>query len=535
MAMPPTGDIAELIHVTHENVNFIVLGPTNPQVVVDSAIPGPMVVATDARALIKSEACLFDDLNYVLQVSSRERCTVFIGGRPLKLIWVQHGFVWVGQTSYVFHEVGWSEITGPWGIIRMRIISRKIDYQYDYHTMVRELEQRARGIVSKLLADVGENMAALDEPVSLWSHWIATLYRLWENLIRDIRWTWDNLPLGLVNEQRMAWIESLQYVKERDIRRYMESGQVRIMARRRTWTLDILERQYLMALIYDILNKLQHIAMQVPDIQEYNLFGQMIAETQKVFHQMQKSMSWKGIIPRPVILSSPLALQHHGLRKVISLHRKLQQALTPFGNTSLVGVKRLSQLYEYWCYIRILSVVLEEIGGEMIRPLGINVNPYDINLIPGARGAMQIRLKTGQLVNIGYERQFQGLPTVSQQPDFLIEVRHKERLLVFDAKYRFEINDRNSNQYGEGIPIPPVDTINTMHQYRDAIVITKPPYERIVERAIVLFPLPRHLIAQWPQHRFFRSIATVGVGAIPLVPGGDDTLLREEIYQFLSP
>jgi len=58
-----------------------------------------------------------------------------------------------------------------------------------------------------------------------------------------------------------------------------------------------------------------------------------------------------------------------------------------------------------------------------------------------------------------------------------------------------------------------------MHQYHDAIVRIYPPYDQLVNRAIVLFPLPREFISRWREHRFYRSIESVGVGAIPLLPG----------------
>ena len=84
--------------------------------------------------------------------------------------------------------------------------------------------------------------------------------------------------------------------------------------------------------------------------------------------------------------------------------------------------------------------------------------------------------------------------------------------MAFDADYE--------RQYG-GVG-PTIDDINTMHRYRDAIVIPHPlkpgEFQRgIVQGAAVLFPFKDE--SAYQNHRFFQSLAEVHIGGLPFLPG----------------
>ena len=193
----------------------------------------------------------------------------------------------------------------------------------------------------------------------------------------------------------------------------------------------------------------------------------------------------------------------------------------------------MSLLYEYWCYLSIVRMVVEESGGQLVVEPMASVHPRDIALGGGKGSAARVALDNGRSIDVVYQRLFRG-PTVAQQPDHVVQLTGLGSVTVFDAKYRFELDGDDLLHYGGDVPIPPVATINSMHQYHDAIVVSHPPYQRLVDRAIVLFPLPKEHTEIWREHRFYQSIEAVGVGALPMVPGGTDQYLREEICQYLN-
>jgi predicted component of viral defense system (DUF524 family) len=118
-----------------------------------------------------------------------------------------------------------------------------------------------------------------------------------------------------------------------------------------------------------------------------------------------------------------------------------------------------------------------------------------------------------------YDRMFKGLPTVSQRPDNVIQLASEERLYILDAKYRLSYDAEYVGRYG-GVG-PTVEDINTMHRYRDAIVIPHPlkpgEFRRgIVQGAAVLFPFNNE--DAYRQHRFFKSLSEVQIGGLPFLP-----------------
>jgi hypothetical protein len=74
-----------------------------------------------------------------------------------------------------------------------------------------------------------------------------------------------------------------------------------------------------------------------------------------------------------------------------------------------------------------------------------------------------------------------------------------------------------------------------MHRYRDAIVLPPVPgqldYRRPVAGAYVLFPYANE--AKYQAHRFYSSIAAVGIGGFPLLPGAT-TLLETKLDEILT-
>lgn len=132
-----------------------------------------------------------------------------------------------------------------------------------------------------------------------------------------------------------------------------------------------------------------------------------------------------------------------------------------------------------------------------------------------------INPSTGERIILSYNPTEQNLPTVPQIPDNVLRVEkhgaNTDYEYVFDAKYRINPALPGSG-YLEKTPGPEVDTINTMHRYRDAIVYQSDasPYERTMFGAYVLFPY--HDEKQYMNHRFYKSIKQVNIGGLPFLP-----------------
>ncbi|MDA8193784.1 MAG: DUF2357 domain-containing protein [Thermaerobacter sp.] len=477
----------------------------------------------------------FDDIPYTLQISAPAPLEVTQNHWPLSLIWVSHGSRYVANTTLQFRQVGWTEFRVGDGGVRIHIQSRKMDYETDYHAMIWDLENQVRGLTAKMVSAALEGMEpAPDRPMDLWSYWFSVLEAIWEHLARDTMHAWRTLPMHLTGEERRTHLERLKKPTPREWATCARSGDTRLRTAVRVWNPLTAERVYLLQLVQYIHRRLERILDKVPELHHHRRLDAIMHEVVVLLRRLTTEVGVERVMGEPRVPSSPLAQSHPALRRVIGWHRLFQTGLFPNGDRFFVGVKDLSLLYEYWCYLAIVRMVVEESGGTLKAHPVVSSDPVDILLSSRMENAAQVKLPSGDSVLILYERRFSALPTVAQKPDYVVELRGLGPFLIFDAKYRFELDDDYIKNYGGGEPIPPIDTINGMHQYHDAIVRSQTPYDRLVDKAIVLFPLPNRFTENWSRHRFFRSITSVGVGALPLLPGGDDRYVRDEIRRYLK-
>jgi hypothetical protein len=113
--------------------------------------------------------------------------------------------------------------------------------------------------------------------------------------------------------------------------------------------------------------------------------------------------------------------------------------------------------------------------------------------------------------------------TTEQRPDIVLRLSKTNDKIqytyLFDAKYR--IRD-TSIPAKNGVEVPPVDAINQLHRYRDAIFYTNARDEKLKREVIggyVLYPgnlTKDEFIGSY----YHRSVDEVNIGAYPLKPGG---------------
>ena len=118
-----------------------------------------------------------------------------------------------------------------------------------------------------------------------------------------------------------------------------------------------------------------------------------------------------------------------------------------------------------------------------------------------------------------YNPNYPGL-TGDQRPDIVLEFREEgwpRIIVVFDAKYRL----RSDPEYvaTAGSPGPPIDGVNALHRYRDAIVVNSEGGPgRPTVKGVALFPLPASAIGTFLDGKLFAALEMLGVGALPFTP-----------------
>lgn len=210
-----------------------------------------------------------------------------------------------------------------------------------------------------------------------------------------------------------------------------------------------------------------------------------------------------------------------------------------FGDFLQMPLAKTYQLYELWCFLRLLRSAIEEFGAT----------ESDVSRLfaPGADGSVTIlanaiTVPIGTNQSISFQRRYQeywlesnGRGTFSRHmiPDIVLgetkSTKSNNKVIVLDAKYRID----------EGLN----EALNSIHTYRDALVMRAGPasIEGIVSSAYLLTPhipndigrkgykdapLPGRLFH--PQYR-----SKFRFGAITLRPGMSDKDLRDVLRTIL--
>ena len=219
-----------------------------------------------------------------------------------------------------------------------------------------------------------------------------------------------------------------------------------------------------------------------------------------------------------------------GYRDLYKYYLMLLRGLSITGDVFNISVKDLALLYEYWCFIKLNSMMkdrYELISQDIVKVQG---NGLFVSLVKGSSSKVKYRnSENGEVITLSYNPKSGQVPTVAQKPDNVLSLEKKtvnqvgkkvKYEYVFDAKYRVNPALEGSDYYNtiSHTPGPERDDINTMHRYRDAIVYHNgaDPYERTMFGAYVLFPYANK--EEYRNHKFFESIEKVNIGGLPFLP-----------------
>lgn len=202
-----------------------------------------------------------------------------------------------------------------------------------------------------------------------------------------------------------------------------------------------------------------------------------------------------------------------------------------FGDFLQMPLARTYELYELWCFLRLLRAAVEEYGAA-----GVDLSNLFLSEAGGgvtiAAGAITVPIGAGRV--LCFQRQYreywvdegrQGSFSRTMAPDVVLASSepggNERRFIVLDAKYRIN----------EGLN----DALNSIHTYRDALVqeVNGGQTEGIVTAAYLLTPhVPAGLATDFTAtpmpgrlfHPEYRS--RFRFGAVTLRPGMSDEELR---------
>ena len=232
-----------------------------------------------------------------------------------------------------------------------------------------------------------------------------------------------------------------------------------------------------------------------------------------------------------------------GYREVYRYYLMLTKGLSLQGEIFELSVKDVAQLYEYWCFLALGSILRQKY--RLRRQSAIMVRGEGLAVMLDTRHTADLEFindQNGEKYILSYNARQPKSPTVSQKPDNVLTLRKAgsdmEYRYLFDAKYRID-PAMEGTWYARSYlrPGPLEEDINTMHRYRDALVYQQKDggYRRGTFGAVILFPYADEAeyagLDGGEPHRFYESIGQVGIGGLPFLPG--NTQLVEQMLDDL--
>ena len=425
--------------------------------------------------------------------------------------------------------------------LQIEVFPSKLDYQDDYYNLLNEVNQEVYNLAYDFLRKTYQRMDLKEASDITDSEFFSILIEIFENFLQSFKRIRNFphhrlinrkqvLPAGRarrVNRKSVKWLR-------KNIQHYDKDHQypVKMLDTNKEISYDTFENKFVKWIIFQLIKRISSFKRRYTSqfINEANIDQKVVNLSEKMINRLDYLLHHtflKKVGDLNKIDSISLALQMApGYKEIYKYYIMLLKGLTLEGELFQLSMKKVWQLYEYWCFLKLNRMLKNE-----YKLLKSNLIDFDYS-------GISITLNTGRTAEVKYENPANGEifslyynkksneVTTNQQPDNILSLQKKDSKanynFVFDAKYRLNPNfDSNGNSN----PGPVEETINTMHRYRDAIVYqSEGNYKREMVGAYVLFPYKNQ--EKFKQHDFYRSIKEVNVGALPFLPGSTN-LVKE--------
>lgn len=246
-----------------------------------------------------------------------------------------------------------------------------------------------------------------------------------------------------------------------------------------------------------------------------------------------------------------LVLQNRtGYVQVYKSWIKLKRGIDLYNGIANIGTLQIWEIYELWCFVKMKKIVaevmkcrqedIEEDKDTLLNPFTSSKVEHKVTFhFPRER-------QTNNYVTLHYQHTYNRFKdtmhtaTTEQRPDIVLNIELIDQNItltyLYDAKYRVADDNDINNDKDSLADYPVPEAINQMHRYRDAIYYGSDYYENIAKEVIggfILFP-GRGNNASIRSRYYWQSIGQVNIGAFPLLPNEENSLLKEHLEDILN-
>lgn len=424
----------------------------------------------------------------------------------------------------------------------LEVFPSKIDYYKDYKELIMEINEEIVSLAFKFIDKTYLEGKLVDTPYQTNIEYLSILEVVFKDLEAAIKRIVNNFKHNVITCENLTSIHKAKKISKKSANYIRTHGDSLIKSRkgfininnshyyteklieeRKVTTIDIFENRFVKYMIQNIVRRLKSIEKHLDsnDERENNTL-KFIGQKIKVLERYLNNY-FRDISDLTGNKSMSLVFQMApGYKEMYKKYNMLNKGLYLGDDLFKITPKKLYTLYEMWCYIKIHKILCD-LGYE-IEEYGIlqyKDNGMYLTLLQDSQTKMVYKGENNKL-ELWYNKSY-TLPTTDQRPDTVLYIRNlndkDSRMYIFDAKYRIWVED--------GKVGPMVEDINVMHRYRDAIVSRMSDnfrYKYDTFGAYVLFPYADE--KDFLNHKFYKSIEEVNVGAFPMLPGSTKLIVK---------
>lgn len=430
--------------------------------------------------------------------------------------------------------------------ITIEVFPSKLDYQTDYKDIMNEVDKEISSIIFKLIGNtVLRTKLKETENQTTNTEFLNIFINLFEGLESDVKRICNNLKHNVqtveevrsVEKSRIPSKKSIDYLRKHP-RALMEDSRGfininnksylpnTIVDKRKKTTIDIFENQFVKYMVTTIVKRLDVIVDNIcSTYKDEKRYTEFIKEKKAILNNYIRRQ-FKDISDLKGKKTMSLVFQMSpGYKDLYIKYQILKKGLAIGEGFYEITPKKLYDLYEIWCYVKINNI-LKELGFNMKEQSLIKYRDNGLFLSLLQDKNAKINYSNGEtLIELWYQKLYSASPTTVQNPDTVLCIKNlndkSDVVYIFDAKYRIN----TSGSIG-----PMEEDINVMHRYRDAIVSKMHPRNQFKYEtfgAYVMFPYSGEEEV-FKENEFYKSIEAVNIGAFPMLPN-NTSLITEHL------
>ncbi len=567
MDLHPTGS-DKLLEIRTGKVNIVIKSKTFRKAMDEAAVSSVSIIGTAAESVkiggvtreldidgsfvmpsiqnIKVAPMFFEQTDYEIVVEGLDNDTVSLWHEnysirekvsPIN----ERGNIITGIINFG-NNVGFSDFEISVGgkkhlTIRVEVYPSKISYKEDYQQMIADISNEVYSVAIDFLRKTYQNVKISSE----YSNIPAVFFQIISIIFEDFKKS-ANKILVTPHHKLTTEHQVLPYHRIKDTDRSTEKwierhpeyvkhttngiAVSRALAVKKIVTYNTVENQFTKFIIKKTISRLKDFEQRYK-ISTNNLDKVVLDKVkimQNALNRLVNASFLNEVDDYKATQSMSLVFEMApGYRELFKYYLMLQRGLEINGDVFKISVKETAQLYEYWCFIKLVSIMKRNYKLASSDVIKVDYSGITVTLVKGRKSEVHfVNPRTGEQMTLSYNPGEQQTQTVSQKPDNVLtlektgsDVPYK---YVFDAKYRIESNP--DSYYPDTKPGPKLDDINTMHRYRDSIVYANQnrfTFEKTMFGAYILFPYSNE--EEYKQHQFYKSIDTVNIGGLPFLPG----------------